>query len=99
MPFRRSATVSLVNASRTRVALGIATISHAPEPDLVAALVQGRAGVFHASSRRGFTVPGRDWTVLATGGRGKLVGSPTPCAVRSAGATWRATSACSWTGA
>ena len=74
MPFRRSATVSLVNASRTRVAMGTATIIHAPEPDLVAALAQGRAGVFHASSRRGFTVPGRDWTVLATGGRGKLVG-------------------------
>lgn len=74
MPFRRTATVSLVNASRTRLSGGQALVSHAPEPDLVAALAQGRAGLFHASSRRGATVAGRDWTVLAAGGRGKLVG-------------------------
>jgi len=74
MPFRRAATVSLVNASSTRLTAARALVTHAPEPDLVAALAQGRAGVFHASSRRGYTVPARDWTVLEASGQGKLVG-------------------------
>ena len=74
MPFLRSADVSLVNRSRTAVVGGEALVTYAPEDELVSALAVGRAGRFHATSRRGFTAAGRDWTVLAVGGRGTLVG-------------------------
>lgn len=74
MPFSRSVEVSLVNRSGTAVVGGEAVVTSAPEPDLVAALQAGRAGRFHATSRRGPTVAGRDWTVLTAGGRGTLVG-------------------------
>lgn len=74
MPFLRSAEVRLVNSSRTGVLGADALVTYAPEPDMVAALAAGRAGRFHATSRRGFTAGGRDWTVLAAGGRGTLVG-------------------------
>ncbi len=75
MPFRRTASVSLVNASHTGVLSGQLLVTYAPEPAVVAALASGRAGYFHASSQRGPTVPGQDWTALAVRGRrGKLVG-------------------------
>lgn len=74
MPFARSATVSLVNRSATAIVGAQAQVTHAPEPDLVSALGSGRAGHFRTTSRRGPTATGRDWTVLATGGRGTLVG-------------------------
>jgi hypothetical protein len=51
-----------------------ALVTSAPAPELVGALAAGRAGRFHATSRRGFTAGGRDWTALAAGGRGTLVG-------------------------
>lgn len=73
MPYASSAVISLTNPSRARVTVESA-VTVAPEPDLVSALAQGRAGRFRTTSRRGPTAAGRDWTVLATGGRGALVG-------------------------
>jgi len=75
MPFRRRAVVSLFNASRTGILSAQALVSHAPQPQLVSALAAHRAGHFHATSRRATTVPGQNWTLLSTRGRGKLVGA------------------------
>jgi hypothetical protein len=74
MPYLRSAEVSLANLSGTGVLAAEVLVTRAPAPELVAALAAGRAGRFHATSRRALTVPGRDWTVLAARGRGTLVG-------------------------
>lgn len=74
MPFRRSASVSLRNASSTGVLAGEVLITRAPQPAIVSALASHRAGYFHATSRSGATTPGQDWSVLAVRGRGRLVG-------------------------
>ncbi len=74
MPFRRSAVISVVNASSTRVLSAEAAVTHAPSPELVAALGSGQAGYFHATSHRGFTTAGRDWSILSVRGHGTLVG-------------------------
>jgi hypothetical protein len=69
MPFRKSATLSVTSPARATVR---ARLSRAP--DLPAALADGRAGYFHAASRRARPVRGRPFRVADLRGRGLLVG-------------------------
>ena len=67
MPFERSATVELVNGSDETVALAEGSVAWrrgGPKG----------LGRFHATSERGHTVDGEDWTFLDVEGAGKVVG-------------------------
>jgi hypothetical protein len=87
MPFATSAVVELVNDSDETVALAESEVSWQRRRGPVASPVGGSvggavggsvgasgAGYFHATSHRGHTVDGEDWTFLDVTGRGKIVG-------------------------
>jgi hypothetical protein len=75
MPFRQSATVSLVNGSGRDLPGIEVRVTSTPDPawgqDLGPA---ARAGYFTAESHRGATAAGRDWLLADRSGRGKFVG-------------------------
>lgn len=69
MPYMRHATVEIVNGSGHAIEGATAEVTHAPRRAMDA-----HTGYFHATSREGRTVPGRDWPLLDTGGRGVFYG-------------------------
>jgi Protein of unknown function (DUF2961) len=75
MPFRRSAVVTLRNASRTPIRAAEVRLTAARSGRWRTALrPDGDAGYFHAYGRRGATKRGRDWTFLRTRGAGTFMG-------------------------
>lgn len=75
MPFAAEAEVSLVNASERPVTAGELGVTWHRDATWARALgPDGRAGRFHATSRAGRTVPGRDWQLATLEGQGKVVG-------------------------
>ncbi|MFC7345023.1 glycoside hydrolase family 172 protein [Saccharopolyspora griseoalba] len=68
MPFDRSAEVEIVNGSGQPITGATAEVvagPGGPGPD---------DGLFHATHKRGATVPGQDWNFLDTGGAGTFYG-------------------------
>lgn len=74
MPFGRSVSVELVNASGVRISGGKAEVTTTADPAIGSALATGRLGYFHATHRRGVAQDGRDWTFLDASGRGVYYG-------------------------
>jgi hypothetical protein len=74
MPFARSAAISLANEAGRPIAAGDVQLVSTRSQSWGRALRRRRAGYFHATSRRGPTAPGRDWTFLRARGPGTLVG-------------------------
>jgi hypothetical protein len=75
MPFRSTATVSVVNTTGAAVDGVQAEVTSAPGTAWAGALdPDGVAGYFTTRSRRAETVGGRDWIVADQTGRGRFVG-------------------------
>lgn len=74
MPFARSAVIELDNRSSAAIAAGDVRVALSRSARWRRALRRGRAGYFHAASRRGPTTPGRDWLFLRARGPGTFVG-------------------------
>lgn len=75
MPYASSATVALVNTTGGTVFGVRAEVTAAPNAKWTAELGPGGgSGYFTAQSRRGATVPARDWIVADQRGRGRFVG-------------------------
>lgn len=75
MPYGRSASITLVNPTGTRVPRGLVRVAVDPSPRRRAELRSGREGYFHATTHGPApTVRGRDWSFLRTRGRGTFVG-------------------------
>jgi hypothetical protein len=68
MPFRRNATVELVNDSHTAIQGGTGEVSSAP------ADMGSDQGYFHATHQSGRTEPGKDWNFLTAQGSGTFYG-------------------------
>ncbi len=74
MPYARSAVVELVNSADRPVTVDT-RLRWRPVPGNASGLAEhGDLGYFHATSRRGEVQSGRDWVLLDTQGRGKVVG-------------------------
>jgi hypothetical protein len=74
MPYARSASIALVNRSDAAIRLQ-ARVRFLRSTRWARLVRDGRAGVFHATSRRPTrTVRGRDWTFLHVRGAGTLAG-------------------------
>lgn len=69
MPFRARARIRVLGAGQAIVEASVSRGS-----SLSAALADGTAGYFHATSRRGRTVARRPWRVMEATGKGLLVG-------------------------
>ncbi|GLY91910.1 DUF2961 domain-containing protein [Actinoallomurus iriomotensis] len=75
MPYRRSATVTLVNGTAHALSGISVELTSAPDAQWTDALApNGPAAYFTASARRAVATPGADWLFADTGGRGKFVG-------------------------
>lgn len=75
MPFRREATVRLINTSDTDIEAADLELTWAEARRYAQGLSPtGRLGYFHATTRRGPTTPGEDWLFLNVEARGKFVG-------------------------
>jgi len=75
MPYRQSATITLVNNSTTPITDGQALVTSAPSDSVGAALgPQGNAGYFRTTSHAGPTTPGQDWSFLDAQGQGTFMG-------------------------
>jgi len=75
MPYARGAKVELYNGSEEPIEGADASVTAAKDRRWARLLSRrGDAGYFTATSRRGETVAGRDWTFLEALGRGKFVG-------------------------
>jgi hypothetical protein len=75
MPFAESATVELVNASDEDIETGDFELEWTEDERYAEGLEpHGSMGYFHATHRRGPTVPDEDWVFLDREGRGKFVG-------------------------
>jgi hypothetical protein len=75
MPFRSTASISLVNTTGAPVSNVQAEITSAPGTQWTAELsATGNAGYFTVQSRRAETVGGKDWLITDASGRGRFVG-------------------------
>ena len=74
MPYGSSATVELVNGSGIALQGGRAEVTSARDTSVAGALTRGELGYFHATSHRGQTVKGRDWSFLDAQGTGVFYG-------------------------
>ncbi|MBB4685786.1 glycoside hydrolase family 172 protein [Amycolatopsis jiangsuensis] len=75
MPYRRSATVELRNASGHPITGARVEVTSAPDPRATAGLRPGgELGYFSATSHQGPTRAGVDWPILTTAGRGVFYG-------------------------
>ncbi|WP_328610608.1 DUF2961 domain-containing protein [Amycolatopsis sp. NBC_00345] len=75
MPYRRSAVVELVNASGEPITGARVEVTSAPTPEVDAGLRPGGdLGYFTATSHKGLTRNGADWTILGAAGRGVFYG-------------------------
>ncbi|MEV0431302.1 DUF2961 domain-containing protein [Micromonospora sp. NPDC050495] len=75
MPFRSTATLSLVNTTGTTVSGVQAEVTSAPGTEWTQRLAaSGTDGYFSTQSRRAETVGGADWIIADQAGRGRFVG-------------------------
>ncbi|MEJ7757294.1 MAG: DUF2961 domain-containing protein [Nocardioidaceae bacterium] len=75
MPFRSKATVELVNDSDHAITGADLSLTWDQDPGGARGLSRkGNLGHFRATSRRGETVPGKDWVFLDAKGWGKFLG-------------------------
>ncbi|MFN2556340.1 MAG: glycoside hydrolase family 172 protein [Nitriliruptorales bacterium] len=74
MPYARGAAVELFNESNVPVDLGRLEVSSSLDRIWARRLREGVVGYFHATARRGPTVPTLDWPFVDTAGEGKFVG-------------------------
>lgn len=78
MPYGQSANVELVNAGDVPITAGSLAITSAPDTSLPSKLADdGDTGYFHATHKRGDTVPGQEWNFLTTEGSGVFYGAST----------------------
>jgi hypothetical protein len=75
MPFAEDAVVQLVNGSGKAIKGGTLEVTSVHDPSVANRLrPTGDLGYFHATSSRGKTQDGKDWTFLDTQGRGVFYG-------------------------
>ena len=75
MPYRSSATVTLVNGSHTAITGAAVSTTAAPDPQWARRLSpMGDAGYFRATANNAATTPGQDFPFLDARGTGKFVG-------------------------
>ncbi|GAA4532384.1 glycoside hydrolase family 172 protein [Amycolatopsis samaneae] len=75
MPYRHDAVVELVNHSGQPITGAAVEVTSAPTPATEAGLRPGGGlGYFTATSHKGLTENGKDWSILKTAGRGVFYG-------------------------
>ncbi|MBV8933434.1 MAG: DUF2961 domain-containing protein [Kutzneria sp.] len=75
MPYRKSATVELVNQSGMTISSATVEVTSAPDAAAEAGLgAEGTMGYFSATSGRGEVTDGKDWNFLDTTGQGVFYG-------------------------